>query len=285
MKKKMIFLALAAVAIANAESERKIIINENYGTIMNYEQFKKYEKEGQIKTIDNISDTIKVTLKGPKLSIPDISEYKRSYSANLSVNGKKHVFKSIEVPSFTPKPTQYNLTDSCFYLTFSLSPRNQIKGGKMDVSIFLFCDSIPHKGQKFKFIAPNFNEDNPIIEWTKNIGNVAVMQVGYFPKATDVLSDLSSMSDKRIVLSTSNFTGEIEVLSIRQGKYNDQFEIELRLEAKAKLCSEHFPDFSMPLDIEGKISLYQIESADIVPCFFEIEHEWPEYLIPLDIFD
>lgn len=155
----------------------------------------------------------------------------------------------------------------------------------MDVSIFLFCDSIPHKGQKFKFIAPNFHEDNPIIEWTKNIGNVAVMQVGYFPKAMYVLSDLSSMSDKRIVLSTSNFTGEIEVLSIRLGKYKDQIEIDLRLAAKAKFYSEHFPDFSMPLDLDGKICLYQIESADIVPCFFEIEHEWPEYLIPLDIFD
>ncbi len=225
------------------------------------------------------SDTVRVTLKEPKIHIPGISEYDRCYSADLSVNGRKHVFKRIELPSHSPKSTQYNLTDSCFYLTFSLSPQNQTKGEKMEVSIFIFSDSIPHQGQRFKIITPGFNEDNPIMEWTRDIGFIAVMQVGFFPKASDIYPASDSINDRRIALSTINFTGEMEVLSIKPGKYQDQLEIELGLTATAILDSEQYDTLSIPLNINGKISLFQTEHADIVPCFFIIDYGWPDLFL------
>lgn len=257
----LFILLLSTSFIANAESKRRI------------------------KTIDTDSDTVKVTVKGPKIHIPDISEYNRCYSANLSVNGKKHIFKRIEIPSHTPKLTQYNLTDSCFYLTFSLSAQTQTKGEKMEVSVFLFSDSVPYQGQRFKIVTPSFHEDNPIMEWTKDTGCVAVMQVGYFPKASDIFPDSNSINDKRIALSTVNFTGEMEVLSIKPAKYQNQLEIELSITAKATLDSEHYENLNIPLNLNGKINLFQIERADIVPCSFKIDYEWPEYLIPIDAFD
>lgn len=87
-------MLLTTTFIADARSKRPVIINENYGTVMSYDQFKKLEQEGQVKTIDTRPDTVRVTLKGPKIHIPAISEYNRCYSANLSVNGRKHIFKS-----------------------------------------------------------------------------------------------------------------------------------------------------------------------------------------------
>lgn len=284
----LFLLLISTFQFANSQIMGKVIISENYGTVMSYEQFKKLEEGGFVKSIDASADTVRVTLKGPKIHIPNLSDYKRSYSANLKVNGAKTVYQKEEIPSYTPKSTQYNLSDSCFYLTFGLSPKFQTKGVKMDLSLFLFSDSIPAIGVKFRIIKPAFNENNPIMAWTQEVGYVAVMQVGYFPETKDVVSKeflTDSIRSKRLVLSSMDFNGEVEVLSVNRGKHNDLLEMELGIDAKTELVSDYIEGIKIPLNINGKIKLDQTERADLTPCYFEIDYVWPEYLIPLRAFD
>lgn len=284
---KLLFILLSTLSLTgNTNPDAKIYFNENYGTVMSLDEFKRAQKEGQIKSLDICHDTIKVALKGIKIRVPEISEYRRCYSANLSVNEEKTAYRKDEIPTHVPKTTQYNLTDSCFYLTFGLSPKFQTQGKKMDISIFLFCDTIPCAGERIPIIPTSFDEDNPIKEWSRDIGRVAIMQIGYFPKATDILPQYyltESTRDKRIILSTTETSGEIEILSVKRAKHPDQLEMKLRLNADASL---NHRDIDIPLHIKnGRIDLYQIENADIVPCFFEIDHIWPDPFIPANSFD
>lgn len=95
---------------------------------------------------------------------------------------KKSVYRKEEPPYHTPKTTQYNISDSCFYLTLELSPKFQKSGEKADLSLFLFCDSLPSIGDKFPIIPVTFDDDNPIKQWTKETGNAAILQIDIFQK-------------------------------------------------------------------------------------------------------
>lgn len=285
---RLLILLLSVMSFSHTEPRHRVIINENYGTEMSQEQLDRADRAKLIKSIDIDGDTLRVSFRGPKLTIPDLSDYKRSYSADLIINGEKTLFRKKEIPSFTPKSSQYNLTDSCFYLSFDLSPRFQTKGVKMHISVFLFSDSVPSKGQRYQISAPSFDENNPIIGWTKEMGNMAVIQVGYFDEAEkifdkSIVSD--SIWDKRLVLSTMEFSGSVEVISVRRSKSHNQLGMEMKIIAEATLSSNYFDNIRVPLDIDGRVRLYQIEKADILPCYFEMEFCWPDYLIPVDAFD
>jgi len=94
------------------------------------------KQTGQIWSIDITPDTIKVTLYCKSIRISNLSDCKRSYTANLLVNSKRATYHKDEEQSHSPKTAQYNVSeDSCFYLTLGLSPKFQTKGEKMDLSV------------------------------------------------------------------------------------------------------------------------------------------------------
>lgn len=281
-------LAILSPIAADVDSVRpksRIIINTNYNTVMSEDEYNRLKQTEQIRSIDITPDTIKVTLYGKSIRIPNLSDYKKSYTANLLINNKRATYNKDEEPSHSPKTTQYNASDSCFYLTLGLSPKFQTKGEKMDLSVFLFCDSIPKAGDKFSIVPVTFDDDNPIKQWTKHTGNAAILQIGYFPKTKDVfpkelLSD--SNKDKRVVLSTTEPTGEIEVMSIKKGKYQEQLEMKVKLNAEAVFYHE---GLKIPINIkDGVINLYQIERQNLQPLFFEIDYAWPDTYVPVDAF-
>ncbi len=85
-----------------------------------------------------------------------------------------------------------------------------------------------------------------------------------------------------MVLSTTEPTGEIEIMSIKKGKYQEQLEMKLKLDADAVF---YYKNLRIPISInDGVITLYQVERQNLQPLYFEIDYAWPDTYLPADAF-
>ena len=73
-------LAILSPIAADVDSVRpksRIIINTNYNTVMSEDEYNRLKQTEQIRSIDITPDTIKVTLYGKSIRIPNLSDYKK----------------------------------------------------------------------------------------------------------------------------------------------------------------------------------------------------------------
>lgn len=82
-------LSSIASEIDSISPKSRIILNTNYGSVMSEDEYNRMKQERQVRSIDITSDTIKVSIYGPSIRIPDLSEYKKCYTADIQINNKK----------------------------------------------------------------------------------------------------------------------------------------------------------------------------------------------------
>ncbi|MDE6371663.1 MAG: hypothetical protein K2K92_09270, partial [Duncaniella sp.] len=126
----------------NTDESGKVYICTNSGKEISAEQFRSINRYF-IKKIFESDDTVRITLKGPGETRASYRELVNSYAADLKINGARCKYLKQELRESTPKTSQYNYTDSCFYLTFLLGHEFQTKGDMAEISAFLVPDSLP----------------------------------------------------------------------------------------------------------------------------------------------
>lgn len=270
---------------AHAQTVEKVYICTNSGREISTEEYSSINHQF-IKRIIATDDTVRVTLRGPGEHRADYSAMVNSYTADINLNGNRCKYLRQELPEASPKTSQYNYTDSCFYLTFELSPKFQTRGSKVALSAFLISDSIPVVGKRYPVRPLLLDPSDPITEWSRSSGETAVVQLTCFPLCKDVVPGRllePADEDKRVILSTTQVDGYMEVTRVKRLKKSDMYSIDLRLEAAGIIRPDFFEGFEYPVEIkDGGIRLYLVEKSDLKPCLFAIDYAWPDNFIPVD---
>lgn len=290
MNRKLLMLTLLSVMVpvsvpvsAHAQTEEKVYICTNSGREISAEEYRNINSQF-IKGIITTDDTVRVTLKGPGEHRDAYREMVNSYAADFNLNGVRCKYLKQELPEATPKTSQYSYTDSCFYLTFELSPKFQTTGLPTGVSAFLVTDSLPVVGKRYPVTPLTLDPTDPIVVWSRASGEMAAVQITCFPLSSDALPSghiPPADTDKRVILSTTDVTGSMEVTAVRRLKNRDMYRIDLRLDASATIRPDFLDGFEYPVEIkDAAIKLYLVEKTDLKPCFFAIDYAWPDNFIP-----
>lgn len=276
-----------AHAMDDGVSDNRVIVCTNSGKWITEAEYRsinqRFIKKIAIKQVPDDADTIYVTLKGPGENRTEWSNLVKSYSATMNINGIKCSYLKNELKTFTPRTSQYNFSDSCFYLTFELGSQFQTHGLMSSLSIFLITDSIPVVGQRYTIGSITVSDDNPIEDWTSVTGERAAVQVTCYPLCKDVLQEpflTPENEDKRIILSSADLSGEIEIKKIEKIKKSDMYRMHLRLNADGVIRPKFLEGFEYPVRIkDADIRLGLVERADLRPCLFTIDYSWPDNYI------
>lgn len=265
----------------------KVLVSANSGQVLTDNDLKRIYAN-HVKAIDVTDDTVRFTLRGLDVRAVE-SQLKPAYRAELTVNGKKCKYSKDELPYSRPKTSQYMLSDSCFYLTFDLSPQFQTVGVKTWISGFIVTEGLPEKGRKYPLTTLEYDEDEPILPWKRSMGDVATLQVVYMPACKDYFPDDSLQEDLRrkcIVLSSvAIIDGYVEIVEFKEAKGGRPASMKLRLEFNASLTGGEKGEHSSAIKVEkSEISLAQIEKTALEPMFFEMDYGWQHRYLPEDTF-
>lgn len=301
MKKNIVsaILCLFAVCFAFASGFRslfdekqpswkgKVLVSANSGQVLTDGDLRRISVN-HVKSIDVTGDTVRITLRGLDVRAVE-SQLKPAYRAELSINGKKCKYSKDELPYSRPKTSQYMLSDSCFYLTFDLSPHYQTAGVKTWISGFIVTSGMPEKGRKYPLTSLEYDEDEPILPWKRSMGDVATLQVVYMPACKDYFHDGSLPEDLRrkcIVLSSVAISdGYVEVMEFKEPKGGRPASMKLRLEFNASLAGGENGEHSSDIKVgKSEISLVQVEKTDLEPMFFEMDYGWQYRYLPEETF-
>lgn len=111
----------------------------------------------------------------------------------------------------------------------------------------------------------------------------AAVQVTCYPLCKDVLQEsflTPENEDKRIILSSADLSGEIEIKKIEKIKKSDMYRIHLSLNADGVIRPKFLEGFEYPVRIkDADIRLGLVERADLRPCLFAIDYSWPDNYI------
>lgn len=236
-----------------------------------------------VQRMDVGADTVMLTLKGPSIAAMG-SRLKPAYRAEMKIEGEKCVYKKDELPEFRPKTSQYMLSDSCFYLTFELSPEFQTKGEKTWISMLMVLDSLPKVGRRYPLCRFEYDEDAPIKEWNRGAGYIATVQVAYLPPCHKVFPKdalIPAMKGKRVIMnSTAVNPGYVEVMGFHPSsgskpgmmKLKTEFEVEVSV-GGADGCSRRI------VISDAVVTLNQVEATHLRPMLFEIDYGWGDSYI------
>lgn len=219
----------------------------------------------------------------------------KGYKARLEFNGQKCSFRQDLFRFIAAKPSQYNLTDSCFFLTFELSPMACVKGEKTALSVFVALDSLPETGVAYPLVSIPENpesDSNPIIRWTRATGGIAAIQMAHMPvcRKIKVLKGLipESHQNDRIILNSSEITDgciwfdEISPYS----KGSSDYYIRLHMSFNGLLKGGENNEIELPVSVrKAEATLYLVQHADIEPLMFPIDYGWGYAYLPEESFD
>lgn len=237
-----------------------------------------------INSIEISNDTIKISLRGGS-DIHSLQKMlKPSYTCELSINESRCRYEKREIRSQKPKTAQYTISDSCFYLTFDISPEFQTKGIKTWMSFFIVTNAIPKPGTKFPIKTIIYNVDNPIKVWNTSDGDLAVVQIVHMPPCDDFFNDSIAERHKnqRIILSSDQIiNGQIEISEFNPGK-SELASAKIKVELSASVSGGNNKEYSSTIYINNcTIDLYQIQKSNLPPMLFEIDYGWKDSYLPL----
>ncbi|MDE6371411.1 MAG: hypothetical protein K2K92_07985, partial [Duncaniella sp.] len=142
---------------------------------------------------------------------------------------------------------------------------------------------LPVVGKRYPVKPLIVDSSDPVKEWMRPTGDMGVVQVTCYPRCKDVLPlkhITPENKDKRVILSTTDVNGEIEITNVVKLKKSDIYKIDLKLNVRGIIRPDYFEGFEYPVEIkDGGIRLYQVENADLKPCFFPIDNVWPERFV------
>lgn len=219
----------------------------------------------------------------------------KGYKAKVEFNGQKCSFRQDLFRFIASKPSQYNLTDSCFFLTFELSPLACNKGEKTAMSVFVALDSLPKTGISYPLVSIPESPDpdnNPIVRWTSDIGDIAAIQMSHMPvcnKANSLKGKIpESHQDERIILNSTEISdGYIRFDQIEPySKGSPDYYIKLHMAFNGLLTGGDDNEIEMPVTVrKAEVTLYLVQKAYIEPLMFPIDYGWGYTYLPKDSFD
>lgn len=273
---------LATMAAGASSSEPRTIIVTNSGLKISREQYRTINHHF-IEAIDSKPDTLLITLKGPSQNTADFSRLKESYHAEMKVNGIQCVYHKRELPEFTPKTTQYNLSDSCVYITFEITPPFQTEGLRTSLSVFCILDSVPSPGDTFEVTPMPVDKENPIVEWQRGEGDLVCAQITCLPSADEVLpteSRSEANEGKLVILSSSDVTGKMTVTGVKTDKKGRLLGLNVLMSLDCVMRPDFVEGWEWPVSIrDAHITLSMIEQAKLRPTLYQIEYAWPEHFV------
>lgn len=266
----------------------RVVVCVNSGKVLTDDEIRRVQQLW-VKDMEVSEDTVRLTLRGP--SVVEVGKrLKPSYRAEMEIDGEKCRYSKDELTAYTPKTSQYMLSDSCFYLTFDLAPKFQTKGEKTWISMFMILDSIPEIGKKYPVSTVRYDENIPIKEWKKSDGSVVTLQMVYLPlcgkmRRPDML--VPELQNKRVILNSVDISnGYVEVLEFQAARRLTPGRIKLRTEFDVTLSGLETDDVVSTLSVrKGVITLSQVQEADIKPMLFEIDYGWQDRYLPADSYD
>ncbi len=218
----------------------------------------------------------------------------RDYMAKIKINGKKYEYKKDIFRGLKPKSSQFAQSDSCFYLTFELSPLSQKKGEKTAISVFMIFDSKPEIGTSYPIVTipenTNGNENERIINWNRDMGNIVALQIAHMPLCKNYFAKDSvptGHENDRIILNSfkiSNGSMIIEKIEPYSEKSND-IAIKLSFDFDAVVKGDNDESHATRLSVrDAKVALYLVEHTELEPTLFPIDYGWGYEYIPANSF-
>ena len=286
-------LLLGLVAVAQDKSaylnpggppfKDKVTVCVNSGKVLCAEEIGRISRLW-VKSMDVGADTVMLTLKGPSIAAMG-NRLKPAYRAEMKIEGEKCVYKKDEIPEFRPKTSQYMLSDSCFYLTFELSPDFQTKGEKTWISMLMVLDSLPEIGRHYPITGFELEEDNPIKEWSGGMGDVVTVQLAYMPLCSKIFANdamTPAMKGKCMILNSTDVSdGYVEVVEFTPSLKSKPGRIKLKFQLEAEISGTNADRYSRRIKVsDGVITLNQVEATNLRPLLFEIDYGWGDSYVP-----
>lgn len=268
-----------------SRSKGRVLICTNSAKVLTPEEMKRISAS-HIKSVDVFPDTIRFTLSGGYDPATIRMALKPGYRAELDINGHPCVYRKDELPALLPKTAQYALTDSCFYLTFDLSPEFQEKGEKAWISGFLIADSIPEPGRRYPLRQITYAEGDPIIGWQTAMGEIATLQIAYMPECRKFFpadSLPAGLEKQRIILNSVDITGGyIEITEFKAAKRRGLASLKMRMAFSATLAGGRDRQYSLDIVVsDGQATFHQVQKTDLQPMLFEIDYGWQDSFCPI----